>query len=247
LQSDDFDIEPGLSFGTWLHNAIVDECVIEKTGWASERVERVALRLQSVVPEGERLVVVVPWMDMVTAFTAPGRYIYFSRRLLECCPDDDSAAFVIAHEIAHHQLGHLRIFPHRLAALARVSGGWIAAASVHAIERAMYGPEHESAADHRALDLCLHAGYDGQKCLALFGILEQRALDLGDIEGTFGLDTDSEQESTAEIPWTTMLRTWIWERMRGYPATRDRRAALESYLEFRTTTPPPPPRRPGFS
>ncbi|MDB4910434.1 MAG: hypothetical protein JWO39_1257, partial [Gemmatimonadetes bacterium] len=79
------------------------------------------------------------------------------------------------------------------------------------------------------------------------GILEQRALDLGDIEGTIGLDTDSEHESTAEIPWTTMLSTWIWERMRGYPATRDRRAALESYLDFRMATPTPPPRRPGFS
>jgi hypothetical protein len=247
LQSDDFDIEPGLSFGTWLHNEIVGECVIEKSGWAPERVERVAQRLQSVVPEGERLVVVVPWMDMVTAFTAPGRYIYFSRRLLERCPDDDSAAFVIAHEIAHHQLGHLRIFPHRLAALARVSGGWIAAASVHAIERAMYGPDHESAADHRALDLCLQAGYDGQKCIHVFEILEQHALDVGDIAGTFGLDTNSEDDSAADTPWTTRLRTWTWERMRGYPATRDRLGALERYLDFRTATPAPPPRRAGFS
>jgi hypothetical protein len=247
LQSDDFDIEPGLSFGTWLHNAIVDECVIEKSGWALERVERVALRLQSVVPEGERFVVLVPWTDIVTAFTAPGRYIYFSRRLLERCPDDESAAFVVAHEIAHHQLGHLRIFPHRLAALARVNGGWIAAASVHAIEHTVYGPERESAADHRALDLCLQAGYDGQKCIRALEILEQRALDTGDIEGTFGLDTNTEDDTTGDTPWTSKLRTWAWERMRGYPATRDRRAALGRYLDFRTAMPAPPPRRPGFS
>jgi len=32
LQNDDFDIEPGLSFGTWLYNEIADECVLEKTG-----------------------------------------------------------------------------------------------------------------------------------------------------------------------------------------------------------------------
>jgi Zn-dependent protease with chaperone function len=112
MQSDDFDIEPGLSFGTWLHSEILDECVIETTGWAPERVERVAARLQSVVPEGQRFVVLVSWMNSVTAFTASGKYVYFSRRLLERLPDDDSAALVVAHEIAHHELGHLRIFPH---------------------------------------------------------------------------------------------------------------------------------------
>jgi hypothetical protein len=244
--SDDFDIEPGLSFGTWLRNEIGDECVIEETGWAPERVERVALRLQSVVPERERFVVVVPLSQIVTAFTAPGKFIYFSRRLLERCPDDESAAFVIAHEIAHHQLGHLRIFSHRLAALARVSSGWIAAAYVHAIERAMYGPENESAADHRAVDLCLVAGYDGRKCLRVFDILAQHALDLGDIEGTFGPDSDAEEDPTAETPWTSRLRTWVWERMRGYPSLQERRGALERYLEFRTAT-PIPARRPGFS
>ena len=246
MPNDDFEIEPGLSFGTWLHAEILHECVIESTGWAPERVARVAARLQGVVPEGERFVVVVPWMNAVTAFTAPGKYIYFSRRLLERCPDDDSAAFVVAHEIAHHQLGHLRIFPHWLAALARVSNGWIAAAAVQQIDRALYGPEHESAADHRALDLCLAAGFDGKKCIHAFEILEQHALDLGDTDGTFGLDTEDE-EQIGETPWTTKLRTWTWERIRGYPATQARREALVRYLDFRTATPAPPPRRTGFS
>jgi len=246
LQNDDFDIEPGLAFGTWLYNEIADECVLEKTGWAPERVDRVALRLQGVVPEGERFVVVVPWSEIVTAFTAPGKYIYFSRRLLERCTDDESAAFVVAHEIAHHQLGHLRIFSHRLAALARVSNGWMAAVYVHAIERAVYGPEKESAADHRALDLCLQAGYDGRKCLRVFEILSQHALDLGDTQVTFGLETNDEDDEAAEMPWTSRLRTWVWERMRGYPSLQERREALERYLDFRTAT-PIPQRRPGFS
>ena len=246
MQSDDFDIEPGLSFGSWLHSEIVDECVIENSGWASERVDRVALRLQSVVREGERFIVVVPWMDALTAFTAPGKYIYFSRRLLERCPDDDSAAFVVAHEIAHHELGHLRIFSHRLAALARVSHGWLAAASIHAIERAMYGPENESAADHRAVDLCLQAGYDGRKCIQALTILAQHALDLGDTDGTFGLDTNAEDDEPGQTPWTSRFRIWTWERMRGYPSLQERREALERYLAFRTAT-PIPQRRPGFS
>ena len=247
MTSDDFDIEPGLSFGTWLHSEVAGECVIETTGWAPERAARVSQRLQSVVREGERFDVVVPWSDGLTAFTAPGRYIYFTRRLLERCPDDDSAAFIVAHEIAHHELGHLRIFSHRLAALARVSHGWLVAASLHTIERAMYGPENESAADHRALDLCLEAGYDGRKCLRVFDILTQHALDFGDITGTLGLDTDADDDGSGELPWTTRLRTWTWEHMRGYPSMQDRRAALERYLAFRTATPIPDRPRIGFS
>lgn len=177
----------------------------------------------------------------------PGRYIYVARRLLERCPDDDSAAFVVAHEIAHHQLGHLRIFSHRLAALARVSHGWMAAASLHAIERAMYGPEKESAADHRALDLCLQAGYDGRKCLRVFDILAQHALDVGDVDGFLGLDTGSDHDSSGDAPWPTRLRTWTWERMLGYPSTQVRRDALERYLNYRSATPIPERPRSGFS
>jgi Zn-dependent protease with chaperone function len=247
MQSDDFEIEPGLSFGTWLHSEIVDECVIESTGWAPERVERVASRLQSVVPEGQRFIVLVPFIDEVTAFTAPGKYIYFSRRLLERFPDDDSTAFVVAHEIAHHELGHLRMFPHWLAALARVRNGWMAAAAVQMIDRTLYGPENESAADHRALDLCLAAGFDGKKCIHTFDILAQYLLERGDIDGTVGLDTESEDIAAGETPWTTKLRTWTWERMRGYPSTEERRAALLRYLDFRTATHIPKAPRPGFS
>lgn len=247
MQSDDFDIQPGLSFGTWLHSEIVEECVIESTGWAPERAQRVASRLQGVVPEGQRFTVLVPMMDAVTAFTAPGKYIYFTRRLLERCPDDDSAAFVIAHEIAHHDLGHLRMFPHWLAALARVKNGWLAAVAVQAVDKMLYGPAHESAADHHALDLCFAAGYDGAKCIHAFDILAQYALDVGDIEGTFGLDTDSEDVAPGETPWTTTLRTWTWERMRGYPGITDRRDALLRYLAFKSATPVPKAPRSGFS
>jgi len=122
----------------------------------------------------------------------------------------------------------------------------MAAVYVHAIERAVYGPEKESAADHRALDLCLQAGYDGRKCLRVFEILSQHALDLGDTQVTFGLETNDEDDEAAEMPCTSRLRTWVWERMRGYPSLQERREALERYLDFRTAK-PIPQRRPGFS
>jgi hypothetical protein len=233
LQTDDFEISPGLTFGTWMYDQVAQDCVIERTGWAPERVNRVAARLQMRIPEGERLEVVVPWTEIFTAFTAPDRFIYFSRRLLERCPDDESAAFVIAHEIAHHELGHLRIFPHWLAALAQVKGGWIAAAGVQAIERRLYGPEKECDADRRALDMCLAAGYDATRCMHLFAILEPHALDVGDTHIAFGLDPESDQELSDDASRTTKLRMWVWQRMRGYLPIQDRAGALREHLRMK--------------
>jgi Zn-dependent protease with chaperone function len=53
--------------------------------------------------------VLIQWLNERAAFTAPGEYIYFSGRLLELCPKDEHIAFVLGHELAHHQLGHVAL------------------------------------------------------------------------------------------------------------------------------------------
>ena len=114
MWSGDFELEPGEWFGEWLYNEIATGVHIEQHGFMPDRVRAAAERLQRDRPPDERFIGVVPWLDAFNAFTAPGRYIYFGRRLLERCPHEDSAAFVIAHEIAHHDLGHLDLFAGRL-------------------------------------------------------------------------------------------------------------------------------------
>ena len=110
MWSSDFEVATGAWFGDWLHDAIAENAHFEQHGFMPDRVRVAAERLQRTRPAGERFVAEVPWFNAFTAFTAPGRYIYFSRALLERCPHEDSAAFVIAHEIAHHDLGHLAHF-----------------------------------------------------------------------------------------------------------------------------------------
>ena len=66
-----------------LHDAIHEAYVVEASGWAMDQVTRVANRLQADVDEDKRLRVEVLWMGEFRAFTAPGQYIYISRRLLE--------------------------------------------------------------------------------------------------------------------------------------------------------------------
>ncbi len=44
--------------------------------------------------------------DEINAFAAPGGFIVLSRGLLRCCPDEDSVAAVLAHEIGHIENNH---------------------------------------------------------------------------------------------------------------------------------------------
>jgi len=154
------------------------EYVVERTGWAAERVARVTARLQADVPPDRRLDTLVVWWAEHSAFTTFGETIYMSRRLLERLPDDDAAAFVVAHEIAHHRLGHIPryltspLLPARLV-LARLG-------------QILCSPRREGDADCLGIELCLSAGYDPERCLAALEHLAMVSLDYGDVDGVLG-------------------------------------------------------------
>jgi hypothetical protein len=231
----DFEVERGVMFGTWIRAELHEGCVVEIDGWAPERVGRVADRLQADRAAAARLKVDVLWIDPITAFTFPGDYIYFGRRLLERCPDDEAAAFVIAHEIAHHDLGHMTLFPHWMGRAARRSGGQLLVFAMEGLERRLYGPERECLADQHAIDLCIAAGYDPDRCLRWFPIMEQIALDLGDRHIVYGPDAESDEELSPGASRLTKVKIWAWQRTRGYLPLQDRLEALRHHLDARAS------------
>ena len=85
----DFPFEHGQNFGDWLHNQLMEAVTFEDAPWAIERIRRVEARLQSERKPEARLIVEIPWLDEPTAFTAPGRYIYFGRGLYQLCATDE--------------------------------------------------------------------------------------------------------------------------------------------------------------
>lgn len=227
----DFKLERGDSFGDWLHKQMLDGMVFEDAPWAIERIRRVETRLQADRPPPDRLIVEIPWMAEPTAFTAPGHYIYFSRRLYEVCATDEQVAFVISHEIAHHDLGHVALFRGWTEKIIRLPGAALFALFFHGLERLIYGPQKECDADRHGLDLCMSAGYEGRRCLELFDILEQRALDIGDLDIVYGPDMESDDELDENARWTTKARIWAWQKKRGYLPIRDRRQMLIKHLD----------------
>jgi hypothetical protein len=179
--------------------------------------------------------VVIPWLTAATAFTAPGPYIFFTRSLYQLCPDDETTAFVVAHEMAHHDLGHLQAFPAWLGRLAKARGIDLPFLIFRAVERRLYGPEMECQADEHALGLCLEAGYDGRKCIRFFDILENHFLNLKLDAAVVGPDPDSDEELSPDALFLTKARIWAWQRAYGYLPVRDRRRRLEHWL-FATKT-----------
>lgn len=161
-----------------LRDEIEAEFVVERTGWAAERVQRVTAQLQRDVAPEDRFETLVVWMSDHNAFTCDGKTLYVGRRLLERLPDDDATAFVIAHEIAHHRLGHIPKLSHwstaRLIVLSVLRALWITSA------------ERERDADLLAIEMCLDAGYDLERCLEAMHHLANVSLDYGDVDNVIG-------------------------------------------------------------
>jgi Peptidase family M48 len=221
-------------WGEWVYDQIASEAYIESSGWAVERVERVLSKLQADRAKEDRLQIVVPWLQAFTAFVTPGTYNFFCRPLLEECQDDEMAAFIIAHEMAHHDLGHTDLFPEWLTKLTGEQIAPFLTAFYRHLERRLYGPEQECEADKHGLEVCIRAGYDAEKCLAVFDVLEKYALDMGDISGVFGLE-ESDDELSEDASLLTKLKIWLFQKSRGYLPIRDRREMLQNYLKSRLT------------
>jgi predicted Zn-dependent protease len=228
------------AIGEELYREIQESVIIDTSGWTVERVRRVAARLQAGDLAAERLSPKVIWIEEPTAFTAPGRYVYFSRELLQRLTEE-ATALVFAHELAHHRLGHVSRGGPRLPLLRELPGAAVLALLRRAGSRLLFSPENELAADRWGLARCRAAGYDPRRCLELFKVLERRALDLGADPSVFGPES-AEEMAEREAPaapktaWARLLRLgertgrWVWERKYGYKTLRERHDALQATL-----------------
>ncbi len=161
------------------------------------------------------------------AFTADGHHIFLTRTLLEICASIEMAAFAIAHEIAHHELGHVPAESEgvrgrlKVAMLSLRHRVWPFARARMEIE-----------ADQFAIDMCIRAGLSVGECLRIFQILEKRTLDKGGIESAFGsyefYDTEM---SSFERRWKIGLYLL---RHANYPI-RIRRILAERHARINST------------
>ncbi|HEX8670831.1 MAG TPA: hypothetical protein VF710_03040 [Longimicrobium sp.] len=131
---------------------------------------------------------------------------------------EDAVAMMVAHEIAHHDLGHLDS----------------ASPLMWMVRRRLHGPEHEAEADAHGFNLCLAAGYDPWRAFHLFDVLEAHALDVGALSAVFGPE-NAIAAALADAPeWKVELLRWLHARRTGYLPLRERKAALADAYEAAT-------------
>lgn len=173
--------------------------VVEREGWRVEQARRVTERLQAALPEDDRFETVVIRADQANAFTGPGHTIYISHHLLDQLPDEAAAAFVIAHELAHHHLGHIG---------GRFPRTW------PIFDNIPVSHERERHADLHAIELCIAAGYDPDRCILALQILDVIYVSCGDLEASMGMPHDREGDLAR----------------RGYFPTQDRIAHVQAHV-----------------
>jgi predicted Zn-dependent protease len=235
---EEWDLRSDAALGEQLHRLLTEEYGVETEAWATERITRVLERLNAVrercpFPGANPypLRAEILWVGEMNAFAAPGGWVYITRELLQRFCTDDPVAFVIAHEMAHHDLGHVRILSGTLAERLRQHLPEDAAALALLLwknaQNKLSSSDLEVAADRYALDLCIAAGYNPYDCLNLFHALESYYLDHRDLDGVFGPDCSPSSPSDSLLNRALNLAQGErWKRSRGYPSLRARKATL---------------------
>jgi Zn-dependent protease with chaperone function len=140
--------DPRIDFSEWLHRELVRELAPEhEETWAIDRVQRMQERLNQARVGKSPLHTTILAINPPLAFTLAGQHVYLSRRLLERLPTDDAVAFVLAHEAAHHDLGHFDLCSGWTNALPCTHSATYVAILAALFEHHAYGPARENDAD----------------------------------------------------------------------------------------------------
>ncbi|MFT7520984.1 MAG: Zn-dependent protease with chaperone function [Kiritimatiellia bacterium] len=148
-----------IDIGQRYHRQLVSGLAID-VGPLGVRVAAIGDHLNTVRPSKPPKRACVIWNLEHAACTQPGRWVYITKNVADRMPSDDALAFIVAHEMAHHDLAHL------LGRLATTPATMMVAAVLRGALQAARGHKLEYQADAYAMRLCRAAGYDPTLCLA---------------------------------------------------------------------------------
>jgi predicted Zn-dependent protease len=135
----------------------------------SAAVQPVLHRLLEYNPVKRAVVCRVLDMPMFNALALPHKTVVLSQLLVEFCRDRrDQIAFVLAHEVAHIYLGHVRKrdLANTVMAVAPVANPLLGMGLRWLFNRA-YTREQEFEADNCAFRFCVRAGFDPEASITL--------------------------------------------------------------------------------
>jgi Zn-dependent protease with chaperone function len=204
---------------------------LRKRDFSHERVERAMAALNQTRSPLPPMLGEVLWLSAPIAFTLPGNYVYISRSLIEYCTSDAPVAFALAHEMAHHDLGHTQRIDRMFAAEGLVhTPERLAIFVIEFLSRRLYSRDHEFWADAYAIGLCHRAGFDPKQCLQCFDVLTRYSLDHHDLDGVYGSDEEIELDPSQAANLLSRayieLRLWCARHRRSHPSLHERQQSL---------------------
>lgn len=239
-------------FGEQFHSLLVGGRGMAIRDFSHEAVDRAMAALNKVRAPRDAMIGEVLWLSAPVAFTFAGPYVYISRRLIERCASDAPVAFALAHEMGHHDLGHLDRADRWMAAgVLSHAPSFFAYVALEIWSKWLYSRQNELAADAYALDLCRRAGFDPKECLKCFDILAWYSLDHNDFDGVYGQDEELELDpdrATGRLDRAYVeARLWWARHRRAHPSIHERREVLLKRLNSnrgasRLSVPSVPPR-----
>jgi hypothetical protein len=102
------------------------------------------------------------------------------------------------------------------------AAGTLAAAVFRKLSHGLYGPDRETQADQYSVELCLNAGYDGERCLRAFDILENESLNRGDVDGVFGPENLLDPTDPGQGSRAYAIQRWLWIHAHRYLPLHER-------------------------
>ena len=190
--------------------------------WSVKLAERALGILKARFSEFSHYRVLVLQKAGQNAFTTNGNHTFLTRSLLELCSTVEMAAFVIAHEIAHHELRHIPVVSVLLKGRLRAIA-FLLQCFGSPVNRA----RKECEADMLAIDMCVEAGLSGKECLRALQVLEKITLDKRGIGSAMGSDVFY----CAEM--SSFQRRWkiaVYLLRFGYYPVRVRRILAERHI-----------------
>ena len=174
----------------WLQSATYDDQTAERRLLAEMKADELELpewsaaispifdRLLAASAKARPLLVRVLDLPNINAFALPHRTVLVARPLVDFCRDRTAQlAFVLAHEIAHVELGHAgaKHWAGAAAGLARLNP-LVGFAVRNLFDRA-FSREQEFAADRRGLALARAAGFDADGAIVLLNRLHAESIE----------------------------------------------------------------------
>jgi Zn-dependent protease with chaperone function len=220
--------------GERLHSVFLRQLGLRNRDFSHERVARAMAALNAARAPSAPMTGEVLWASAPTAFTLPGSYVYITRRFIERCTSDAPVAFALAHEIGHHDLGHLKRAERWIDSTLAYIPAALAVLVFERLARWLYSRDNELAADAYALDLCREAGFDPKRCLQCFDIQSWYLLDIHDLDGVYGTDEeiefDPDRDTNSIGRISIELRLWRARHRRSHPSLHERRRILLSRI-----------------